>query len=178
MATLACPTLAHLKQNSLCAEQFAGLGDIAYVFLKDDLTAEPTVDATIKGFTALTFKEGKGAYQIDCKIDSDKIEGESLGKRKGFKNTLTLVIDRVDAETSGLMRAINNLEVGFIVPDGEDYQILYNPKRRLEITIKSDTGAKTDDDRNTTITAVSKPDFYPHMRLPAPVVTFTAPVTP
>lgn len=179
MATsLACPVLDHLKQADLCAEEFGGLGDKIYLFNPADLTAPPTIDGTLPGFVALTFKEGKGCYEVDCDVDTNKIEFELQKERGGYKRTLTIGIDRADSATSILMRAVGNLNLGAIVPDGDKFQILYNPNRKLKKTIKGDTGAKPEDKRNTTITLESQMDLFPIMYVPGPIKVYAAPVTP
>jgi len=178
MATLACPVLGHLKQVDLCAEDFGGLGDKIYLFNPADLSAPPTIDGTLPGYTALTFTAGKGCYEVDCDIDNNKIEFEALKERGGFKRTLTIGIDRADSATSILMRAVNNLNIGAIVPDGDKFQILYNPNRKLKKTIKGDTGAKPEDKRNTTVTLESQQDLFPIMYVTGPITVFEAPVIP
>lgn len=64
-------------------------------------------------------------YKIVCKDESQEIPSESLGKER-FKLTVNLTIDAVNKITSKMSRALNNLDLGFIIPDGADNQIVYD----------------------------------------------------
>lgn len=158
-----CPTLKHVLNADQCMENFAGLGDIVYVGLKSDLSAEMTETDT--KFSTPTFKEGKGLYRIDCKLRSQGIVGSSLGFKNGFELQLDFVIDAVNSDTAKMARALNNLDVFFIVPDGDDWQIMYSPIRRVEAdsgSIKSDTGKQPTDDRVTSFSFKMGPVAYPN----------------
>jgi len=118
-----------------------------------------------------TFKSGKGLYRLDLKDESQQIKGESQGNNKGFNLTYNNVIDKVNKKMSELSRAFNNLDIGIIVPDGEDSQIMYDPNHRVQFQsggIASDTGAATGDDRQTTIEAHLNGVLYDNLYVTAP----------
>lgn len=161
-----CPTLSHVTNAEECFENLAGLGAVAYLFLKEDLAAKLTMQDNV--YSGLSFKSGKGLYKIECKDESNKIEGESLGRRKGYKQTVTLVLDSVNRVISKLSRGLNNLDFGIIVPDDDEYQIMYDPNRKIVFDsggIKTDTGAAAADERTTTLTATLQPVRYPNIYL-------------
>ena len=57
----------------------------------------------------------RGSYDVK----TQKITGEEF------------VIDKVDKETAEMSRALNNLkDLFFIVKDGNDFQIMYDPDRK------------------------------------------------
>ena len=158
-----CPTLKHVLNADQCMENFAGLGDVVYVGLKSDLSAAMT--ATKNQYSAPTFKEGKGLYQLDCKTKTQGITGTSQGFRNGFELQLDFTIDAVNSDTSEAARALNNLDVFFVVPDGEKWQIMYSPIRRVEAdsgSVKSDTGKQPTDDRVTSFSFKMGPVAYPN----------------
>lgn len=166
MEAEACPTLSHVLSSEECFENLAGLGSVAYIFLKDDLAQKLT--RTDNVYSGLKFKTGKGLYKVECKDESNKIEGESQGRRKGYKLTVTLVLESVNRIISKLARSLNNLDIGIIIPDDDEYQIMYDPNRKIVFDsggIKTDTGAAAGDDRNTTLTASLQPVRYPNLYL-------------
>ena len=62
-----------------------------------------------------------------------------------------------------LGRAFNNLDLAYIVPDGDDYQILYDPQRKVKYDsdgITFDTGKAAADDRRSTFVAMLQPVKY------------------
>ena len=68
---------------------------------------------------------------------------------------------------------MNNLNIGIIVPDGNtgDTQIMYDPNRRVKAEqggIKSDTGAATSDDRQTTLEFHLNGVLYDNLYVTAP----------
>lgn len=169
MATVTCPQLTDILNDDQCLENFAGLGIDAYIGLKGDLSAPMT--ATENEYTTPVFTSGKGLYKLQCKDDSQQIQGSSLGERKGFELICTLVIDSVNASISMLMRAINNRDVFVITKDGDVSQILYDPNRKISKdsgALKTDTGAKPDDDRTSTIELKLSPVSYPNLYVKEP----------
>ena len=175
---IGCSSLAHLVPDTGCVEQFSGVESTIYVFRKADLASEPILDTTTGAYSALVFKEGKGAYKLVCKDDSNKVDTKSSNFKKGFELTMTAIMDRFDSEISNELRAINNEEVGFVVPDDTKNILVYNPNRRLQITTAGTSGAKADDERTTTITAVMSKSRFQYPTVPGPIVTYTPPVTP
>lgn len=156
-----CPTLEHFREGEQCLENLAGLSSKIYVGLKSDLSAPMTLTAAT--YSTPTFQATKGLYEIDCKENTVNIKGTSLGKRKGFKQTVTFTIDVVNEIASKLGRAFNNLDIFFIVPDNDVYQIVYDPNRKVTFDtdgIASDTGSAPEDDRTTVYTATLSPVKY------------------
>ena len=150
--TVTCPTLTDFLNEEQCLENIAGTSAIAYYFVKSDLAAPLTRSGCV--YSTPTFKTGKGLYKFDLKDGSQKIEGESQGNNKGFNLTYDAVLDAVNKKAAELSRALNNLDIGIIVPDNEDTQIMYDPNHRVKCDtggIKSTTGAAPGDDRNTTL---------------------------
>lgn len=147
-----CPTLSDFLNEEQCLENIAGTSAIAYYFVKSDL--QTPISRTGNIYATPVFKSGKGLYKFDLKDGSQKIEGESQGNNKGFNLTYDAIIDAVNKKASELSRSLNNLDIGIIVPDGEDSQIMYDPNHRVKCDsggIKSTTGAAPGDDRNTTL---------------------------
>lgn len=162
--TIPCPTLGHIDNADQCLENFAGLGSTVYVGIKSDLAEKMVL--TDNTYAAPKFKAGKGLFKIDCKDDSNKLEGGSLGRRKGFKQTATIVIEAVNKMISKYGRAFNNLDLFFIFPDGEEYQIMYDPTRKVVFDadgIKTDTGAASSDERTTTMSCTLQPVRFSNM---------------
>jgi len=180
MANSNCPTLSHITNDDQCMENFAGLGSVAYIFLKDDINKaklavaadDPTTyewkDASGSGDSAVdgTFKTGKGFYKLELKENSQSFTGESQGARKGYKISGNLVIEVVNKAVSKLLRGLNNLDYGIILPDGDDYQIMYSPTQKITRdagSLKTDTGAAASDDRIATLTPVLENVKYPNL---------------
>lgn len=165
-----CPTLINYKAADECTENLAGLGEVAYVGLRSDLAAPLT--ATDNVYSGLAFKDTKGFVKLDLKEDSQKIEGSSNGKRKGFNLTATLIFDAVNRKTSLLTRAFNNLGDMFIVmPDGDDIQIMYDPNKKIHADsggITTTTGDTPDSDRITTANLILGPVKYGNLFLDLP----------
>lgn len=161
MAEVICPTLEHILNSDQCTENLAGLGEVVYVGVKGDLSAPMT--ATDNVYSSPTFKEGKGLFKIECADETQGITGGSLGYRKGFKQTLEFAIDAVNKIIAKTGRALNNLDLFFIVPDGEEYQIMYDPNRKCKADadgIQSNTGKAAADERQTMCTFTLQPVKY------------------
>lgn len=157
-----CPTMDHFLEGEQCLENFSGVGSVIYFGLKSDLSAPMTLTDNV--YSAPKFKTGKGLFKFECKDDSNKIEGSSLGKRAGYKITVTSVLDAANKLTSKLGRSLNNLDLFAIVPDNDDYQIVYDKDRKLVFDadgIKAETGAGGTDARTTTITGTLSRAKYP-----------------
>ena len=170
MPTVNCPTLTSYLSANECMENMAGLGEVVYVGLRGDLESPMTADDNT--YTTPVFKSGKGLYKFDLKEDSQKIAGESQGKRKGYNITGTMVFDGVDPRVSKIMRALNNLDWFAIFPDPNgDAQILYDPNKKIRIDqggATSDTGAAPSDDRVSTVNFVLGPVKYANLFVQAP----------
>lgn len=159
-----CPTLMHFKEGEQCTENYAGLSPRIYVGLKADLTTP--LQETDGTFATPAFQPSKGFYVIDCKENSVNIKGSSLGKRKGFKQTVAFTLDVVNEISAKLGRALNNLDIFIVVPDGEKWQIMYDVNRKIVFDtdgIATDTGSAPEDDRTTICTAMLSPVKYPNM---------------
>lgn len=172
--TVPVPILKSLKKGARKTENFAGVASYALFFMKEDLASEPVLspDGTYPGYEALTFKEGKGAYRVDCKIDVNKVTFKSLGQNKGFENTVNIALDRNDADSSIFLRALNNLDFGVAIRDGDDFQVLYHPQVPCKIDaggIAGDTGDKADSDRQVTVAISCSRMIYGGQRVKGPI---------
>lgn len=164
-----CPQLVDILNADQCLENLAGLGADIYIGLKSELSAALT--ATENSYSTPTFASGKGLYKVQCKEDSQQIQGSSLGDRKGFELTCTFIVDSVNPAAGKLARAINNQDVFIIAKDNDQSQIIYDPTRKIKFdsgAIKTDTGAKPDDDRITTCEAKLSPVLYPNLYVEEP----------
>lgn len=169
MAVQVCPTLADLLSKNQCLENFAGLGTNIYIGLKDDLTAPMT--QTDGEYTTPTFQSGKGLYKIQAKEDTVGIKGSSLGRRKGYSLELSFSLESVDQETAKVARALNNLDYFIILEDGDVSQIMYHAQHKITADsggIASDTGQKSDDERQITFTLKLSPVTHPCEYVKAP----------
>lgn len=170
MPQVNCPQLDHYLAAEECLENLAGLGEVVYVGLRADL--KNPMSATDNTYATPEFKDGKGLYKFDLKEESQKVAGESQGKRKGFNITGTMVFDGVDPRVSKLMRALNNLDWFAIFPDPSgDAQILYDPNKKVRIDqggATTDTGAQASDERTSTVNFILGPVKYPNLFVTAP----------
>lgn len=158
---MTCPTLDHILNANQCNENLAGLGEVVYVGVKADLAA-PLV-ATDNVYSEPSFIAGKGLFKIECADETQGIIGGSLGYRKGFKQTLDFAIDAVNKIIAKTGRALNNLDIFFIVPDGDEFQIMYDPNRKCKADadgIQSNTGKAAADERQTTCSFILQPVKY------------------
>lgn len=158
---MTCPTLDHILNADQCNENLAGLGEVVYVGVKADLAA-PLV-ATDNVYSEPSFIAGKGLFKIECADETQGIIGGSLGYRKGFKQTLDFAIDAVNKIIAKTGRALNNLDIFFIVPDGDEFQIMYDPNRKCKADadgIQSNTGKAAADERQTTCSFILQPVKY------------------
>lgn len=99
-----CPQLADVLNENECLENRAGVGVTVYLGLKSELSAPLT--ATENMYSTPSFQAGKGLYKVECKDDTNQIQGSSLGYRKGFELTFTFAIDSVNPAAGKLARAI------------------------------------------------------------------------
>lgn len=146
------------------------MGSVAYFFLKDDLSAPLT--RTENKYTTPAFKSGKGLYKFEAADEKQKIVGESAGYRKGYNQTATIVSEVVDETTSKFARAVNNNNIGIIIPDSNgNSQILYDPIRKIKADsggINSDTGDAADSDRQMSMELKLNGVCYPHFFVDEP----------
>lgn len=178
MANPNCPTLRHILNDDQCEENYAGLGSTAYIFQKDDLKAPLVANKNVYTMGSDAFKEGKGLFKVELRENSQSFTGESQKRRGGFKITGNLIIEVVNEETSELLRALNNLDWGVILSDGDNgkWQILYSPTQKVTIDaggLKTETGAAASDDRICTVAPVLENVKYPNL-----YVEFAEGVTP
>ena len=165
-----CPALEDYLVGDQCLEEFAGVSSVFYVGLKKDLNAP--LKATDNVYATPTFKPGTGLYKFECKDEANNIEGSSLGKRKGFKQTYNLTLEAANKVISKFARGLNNLDIFIIVPDGEESQIMYDPVHQIKLdadAIKLATGSAATDERQTTIAATLGPVKHPFMYVTAPL---------
>ena len=164
-----CPILEDFLNENNCNENIAGTSNKAYFFVKSDLAAPLTRTRNV--YSTPVFKAGKGLYLIELKSNTQQIQGSSQGPNKGFNLTYQAVIDAVNRKVSELSRAFNNLDIGIIVVDGEDTQIMYDPNNRVEADtdgINSTTGAAPEDDRQTSLQFQLKGVKYQNLYVEAP----------
>lgn len=181
-----CPTLQHILAASDCLEDFGGLGSVVYAFNKADLAA-PLVrtDNTYAWPAENAFKSGAGLYKFECKEDSQGIVGSSQGRRAGFKQQLDFVLEAVNADSAKAARAFNNLDLGYIVKDGDQSIIVYSPDRKFTYDsegISADTGKAPEDDRQVNLSGSLKNCYYPLYYVNEPTggwdsLLYTPPVT-
>lgn len=169
MAQVVCPTLADLLSKDQCLENFAGLGTNVYIGLKEDL--ESVMTMTDGEYSTPVFKSGKGLYKIQAKEDTVGIKGTSNNRRKGFTQESSFSVEAVDKDTAKLARAVNNLDAFYIFEDGDVSQIMYHPQHKVTADsggIASDTGQKSDDERQITFTLKNTHATYPNEFVKAP----------
>ncbi len=170
MAATVCEPLLDVLASEQCAEDFAGIGSVIYMGLKEDLATPLTEDGP--NWSGLTFKPGKGFYRIDCKEEANSIEGSSGGMNKGYTQTLNFTVDYVNKNTAKLARVINNSQDAFyVVEDGDEIQIMYHPKNKIQIEsggITSNTGDTFDSDRQATYAVKMNKCKYPNTYLTLP----------
>lgn len=156
--TSECPTLTDYLEGEQCHDNISGVSPNIYIALKGDLEAPLVLTGCT--YSEPKFKAGKGFFKLECKDESNKIEGSLLGANKGNKLTINAVIDAVNSETALLSRGLANLKWFAVVKDGEKWQIMYDPERKIKVDndgIKTSTGAASSDERTTTITATLQP---------------------
>lgn len=165
-----CPELVNVLNGEQCGENFAGIGNFIYVGLKSDLdTTGLTMDGcTYKGFK---LKDNAYLYKVDCEDEKNKITGSSLGYRGGFKMSGEWSANLVNKVTSLLGRAVNNLDIFIIAPDGDLWQFMYDKNRRVKFDadgITTDTGAATSDAREFALKPTLQPVKYPNIYVEEP----------
>lgn len=168
-----CPTLNHYAAADECLENLAGLGEVAYIGLRSSLAPGAlTPNGDTYTLSASPFNDGAPKlFKLDLKEESQKVAGESQGKRKGFNITGTMVFDAVNAKVAELARSLNNLDWFAIFPDGEENQILYDPYKKIRIDsggLTTDTGAAAGDERITTVNFILGPVKYPNLFVTLP----------
>ena len=170
--TVTCPEIKDILAANDCLENFGGLGVNVYAFNKADLAAPLKPEKNIyPALSSASFKSGKGLYKFECKENSQGHTFESLGRRKGFKQQLDYVLESVSAETAEVARGLNNLDLGYIIQDGEKSIIVYDPQHKFEYAadgIKGDTGKKAEDDRMVELSGTLQPTTYGRYEIAAP----------
>ena len=170
--TVTCPEIKDVLAANECLENFGGLGSNVYFFNKADLVAPLKPEKNIyPALSSESFKSGKGLYKFECKESSQGHTWESLGRRKGFKQQLDFVLESVNADSAEVARALNNLDGGYIVQDGEKSIIVYHDQHKFEYAsggIKGDTGKKAEDDRMVEFSGTLQPTTYPRYEIAAP----------
>ena len=163
MPDIICPNMTDILKSDECLENFAGLGSVVYVGVKGDLKAPLT--ATDNNYATPTYNTGKGLYRFDCKEESQKYAFSSLGRRKGYEITGTLILEAVNKATAKVLRAMNNLDLFLIFKDNDGSSlIVYDPVRKMEADsggIAGDTGDAPDSDRQITLEYKLSPVAYP-----------------
>lgn len=170
--SVTCPEPHDVLASNECLENFGGLGSNVYFFNKADLAAPLKAEKNIyTTLSSASFKSGKGLYKFECKENSQGHTFESLGRRKGFKQQLDYVLESVNADSAEVARALNNLDGGYIVQDGEKSIIVYDEQHKFEYAsggIKGDTGKKAEDDRMVELSGTLQPTAYGRYEIPTP----------
>ena len=170
--TATCPEIKDFLAANECLESFGGLGVNVYIFNKADLKAPLKAEKNI--YTTLSsesFNTGKGLYKFQCKENSQGHTFESLGRRKGFKQQLDYVLESVNADSAEVARGLNNLDLGYIVQDGEKNVIVYDEQHKFEYAsggIKGETGNKGDDERMGELSGTRQATTYGRYEIPTP----------
>lgn len=171
MAQVTCPTLNDFTNDDRCTENIGGMSNVVYIGIKSDLKAD--IAATDNLYGTPEFNTGKGLYKLVLKDVSQQITGESQGNNKGFNLSWKGIVDVVNQKISKLTRAINNLDIFLICPDGGtgETQIMYDPYKRVTVEsggISSDTGAASGDDRQTSLELKLNGVKYQNLYVTAP----------
>lgn len=152
-----------------CLENLAGISADVYVGIKSELAEPMTAEENV--YSTPSFASGKGLYKIQGKNEAQKISFSSLGPRKGYDLGITIVIESLNKTFSKAGRTLNNLDLFFIVKDGDESLIMYDPNRRCEADnggIAGDTGDTADSDRQATCEFHLKPVKYPLLYVTEP----------
>jgi len=158
-----------ILKSDECLENLAGISADVYVGIKSDLEAPLTAEENV--YSTPVFASGKGLYKIQGKNEAQKVSFSSLGPRKGYDLGITIVIESLNKVSSKASRALNNLDLFFIVKDGDESLIVYDPNRRCEADnggIAGDTGDTADSDRQATCEFHLKPVKYPLLYVTEP----------
>ena len=161
--------MMNILKSDECLENLAGISSDVYVGIKSDLSAPLTAEENV--YSTPAFASGKGLYKIQGKNEAQKISFSSLGPRKGYDLGITIVIESLNKTFSKAGRALNNLDLFFIVKDGDESLIMYDPNRRCEADnggIAGDTGDTADSDRQATCEFHLKPVKYPLLYVTEP----------
>ena len=161
--------MMNILKSDECLENLAGISADVYVGIKSDLEAPLTAEENV--YSTPTFASGKGLYKIQGKNEAQKISFSSLGPRKGYDLGITIVIESLNKTFSKAGRALNNLDLFFIVKDGDESLIMYDQNRRCEAAdggIAGDTGDTADSDRQATCEFHLKPVKYPLLYVEEP----------
>ena len=161
--------MVNILKADECLENLAGISADVYVGIKSDLEAPMTAEENV--YSTPTFASGKGLYKIQGKNEAQKVSFSSLGPRKGYDLGITIVIESLNKVSSKASRALNNLDLFFIVKDGDESLIIYDPNRRCEADnggIAGDTGDTADSDRQATCEFHLKPVKSPLLYVTEP----------
>lgn len=173
---LPCPELENYLVGDECGENFAGLGEVIYAFERKKLVAGALSRSgeTYKLTKATPFKPDGYLYKFECKRESQQIQGEGQGDNAGYRITLNMVLKAVNKKTARILRTIQNRDLCYIIPDGDEYQILYDKNKKVYTEsgdITTDTGAAAGDDRQSNVTVKLGPVAFPNMFLDISEVT-------
>ncbi|MCD8176737.1 MAG: hypothetical protein LUE98_04655 [Tannerellaceae bacterium] len=177
--------LQAITEADNCGEATRGIATIIYVGFKGDLKARPRLKTPsdgngsfglgdysyveeTPGFTAANFKDGKSMVEWEIRTDSGQFTLSSNGQKAGFTQTLTFGFDQMTPEIASMLRVINNRkDIFFAIPEGDQFQLLYDPDRNVSIDsggIAYDSGTTPDSDSGVTIainlSTVSSKTYY------------------
>lgn len=168
---IVCPELVDHLAADECLENMGGVGVKIYTFVKSDLVAPLVAVKNKYTLTKESFKSGKGLYKFECESHQQSHKFESNGRRKGFKQTLEWAFESVSSADAELIRACNNLDCGYIVEDGAESIIIYDPNEKFTFdsgSIAGDTGKAPEDERRTTFSGSLSPTTFSRYTVEAP----------
>lgn len=166
--SLPCPELENYLVGDECSENFAGMGEVIYAFERKALKAPLTRNGETYTLPASPLKDGKFLYKFECKRDSQQIQGEGQGDNAGYIITMNAVLKAVNKRTARVLRTIQNRDLCYIIPDGDEVQILYDANKKVYCesgNLTTDTGAAASDDRQSSIQVHLGPVAFPNLFL-------------
>lgn len=167
-----CPTLGNILAEDNCVENPGGLGAVMYVLEKKFInTAVFKLTEGSNAYPALevdgdsgTLKTGAKLYKFECKENGQGMTNTSLGSRKMFRIQLDYVIEAVNAESAKVARALNNLDLVYIIKRAGVWYIVYDPDHKFVYDnggISFETGKNPDDEAQVNLSGHLDPTLYP-----------------
>ena len=167
-----CPQLANRLAADDCVENPGGLGSVMYVLEKKYInTAKFKLEDGSNAYPALevngddgTLKTGAQLYKFECKENGQGMTNTSLGRCKMFRQQLDYVLEAVNAESAKVARALNNLDLAYIVKRAGVWYIIYDPDHKFVYDnggISFETGKTPEDDAQVNLSGYLSPTLYP-----------------
>lgn len=162
MAEVSCELMDVAQAAQGCSEQYAGLGNMVYVALPDDLEAKPTYAENGKAAyasSAFTFKASKGAYKIRCKKQTVQITSTANAGAGGYNVQLMFTVDKDVMNAAQVFRVLKNMgdAIFFVENPAGGYYVVYDPSFGTELANNYDTGTTPDSDMGHAVTVTCNP---------------------